>query len=605
MANKQWNDPKYLTAATTVISNIYSHEVSGDLLVGGDQWTGINPSYMSMVATELFKSVDGSKWSAVQTRCYQLLASSQHSTTGMWPNWCNTSGNPGGGVGDFQEIYGFDACRTPWRLGWAYAWYGHADAKARCTKIVDWFKTHTSDAPSSIGQKYNLDGSINSSAGGNTDNIPTYLGPLTIGGMVDSKFQSWVDKGYTRMRAFGGVDDNYYNECLELLSMLLLTGNMPNLTVVQPKSSATLTVNVNPPGAGTASASPAKGSYTIGEAVNLSTSSSNSSRYTFMGWTGDYVGSNPSASINVKYDMVVTANYKDNSAADLVDDCEDGNGLTLMGSEWFSYTDAADNGASTITPVTVRNTTLLTMTSGGYNSSNYAVKIQYTLNQGSFEYDPFVGIGFDMNREQTSVNISSATGISFAYKGTFKTGECALKIESDAVTELGASYSYTLEPSTGWKEVSLTWDEFLQPAWAEAVDLDLTRVPKIQWQIQGLTGASGEFWIDDIHLIGYDVPTKASPKSIVQNSPGNMLNCVQKGSDLTVNFSTKRSGMIRLSLYDLTGRLVITPYNDFRNAGTYSTHINTRENGLSNSGGYVLHMSTADGSLTRKLIINR
>src|SRR5690606_609120 len=127
-----------------------------------------------------------------------------------------------------------------------------------------------------------------------------------------------------------------------------------------------------------------------------------------------------------------------------------------------------------------------------------------------FEYDPFVGVGFEMSPDGEPVDISSATGISFFYKGNFGDADCALKIESKSVTELGADYCYDLPASTEWKEVNITWDKFLQPKWAEPAELDLKRVPKFQWQIQGKTGSTGSLWIDDVHLIGYPIDHSTS-----------------------------------------------------------------------------------------------
>ena len=608
MAHKQWDDSRYLNDAKDLISKIYSHEVSGNVLIGGDSWgyNTYNPSYMSMVATQLFQSVDdnGSRWSSVQNNCYQLLQRSQHSTTGMWPNWCNESGNPGGGVGNFPQIYGFDACRTPWRLGWAYAWYGHSDAKTLCSKIVTWFKNNTNNSPAAIGQQYNLDGSINTSAGGNNDNIPTYLGPLTVGGMVDPSFQSWVNNGYTRLRAFGSRNDNYYNECLELLSMLLLTGNMPDFTSVEPKQSASLTLKVNPPEAGTVS--PERGDYSTGEHVSISTQPSDPSKYTFIGWSGDYEGSNSNASVTVNYDMVITANYKDQSASDLVDDFEDGDDQTNMGCPWFTFTDSDVNGNSSIVPLSGKKDEPFEMTSGGYNS-DFALKVEYTLDRGSYNYAPFVGVGFEMSDEEPTVDISMSTGISFAYKGSFGSNDtCALKCESDAVTEDGASYSYTLEPSRDWKEISITWDEFLQPEWVtNAVELDLTCIPKIQWQIHGASGASGEFWIDDIHIIGYEVPVKeVSVQPFKPLTAYNTIDCSRKGSSIIINYPTEHQGKVNISLYSLAGKLVRNLFNGALENGNHQLHFDIRNFGLSNNM-YVLRMSDMSGTVSRRVILNR
>lgn len=607
MANKQWGDAKYLTDAKTLIGNVYTQEVKNNLLVGGNQWTALNPSYMSMVATQLFQSVDGSRWSTVQTNCYSLLQKSQNATTGMWPNWCQENGTPGGGVGDNPTLYGFDASRTPWRLGWAYVWYGHSQAKTLCNKVVGWFKQKTDDTPGKIGQIYNLDGTINTGAKGSEDNIPTFLGPLTIGGMVDAGFKTWVDKGYTRLRAFGGKDDNYYNECLELLSMLLLSGNMPDFTTVQPKSSATLKVTVTPSGAGTVTVSPQKNSYSINETVQISTTNSDASRYTFVGWDGDLTGTTTSASIKVYCDMNITAVYKDTKAQDLVDDCEDDNNLTNLNSEWFTYNDVLDNGKSTVTPKTERKKVLFKMTEGGYNNSKFAAKINFTLDKGTFEYDPFVGLGFEMSPDSgVAIDISKSTGISFYYKGSFGDALCALKIESKSVTELGADFAYELPASTSWKEVNVTWDKFLQPTWAEPVTLDLKQVPKFQWQIQGETGATGELWIDDVHLIGFpiDVKTGTGNSNLSKSDNKKMFTVSHSSGHINIRVGDALAGDVNVTLYDLCGKQIVNESMNIGNAGSASFSINCPGNQIV-TGSYIVMLKSGGKLFTYPLVIHK
>jgi endo-1,4-beta-D-glucanase Y len=611
MADKQWGG-SYKSAATTLISNIASKDVSGDNFKGGSNWTAYNPSYMSTVATQLFANLGGGSWATIQSNCYTLLGKAQNGTTGMWPNWCSLSGTPGGGTGSYQEIYGFDACRTPWRIGWAYVWYGsngHSQAKTLCSKVVSWFKTKTSDSPGLIGQKYNLDGTINTAAGGNTDNIPTYLGPLTVGGMVDAQFQSWVDKGYTRLRSFGEKDNNYYNECLELLSMLLLSGNMPDMTKVSPKTSATLTVKVDPPAAGTVTVTPQKSSYSINEQVSITVTNSDPSRYTFLNWSGDAEGTTTTASIKVFCDMVVTAVFKDSKANDLVDDCEDGDNKTFLNSYWFSYTDVKDTGKSIITPFPIDSTAVQqnVMTAGGKTAdSKMAMKITYTLDKGKFKYQPFVGVGFTLAPDRKSIDVTSSTGFRFSYKGTFgKTDTCCLKLECDAITEAGANYSYTLVPKTDWYEVNVYWADFLQPLWAtKPTPLDKAHVPKIQWQIQGNDKSKGELWLDDIHLIGYNIPTKTNPQPIAANRVNERLSCIQSGKNLVVDYGIKADSHIKLGLFDMNGRLVANLAQQFQNAGNYSMKINLHNRKFANNG-YLVSLSTREGTFSRPIMINR
>ncbi|MBN1575575.1 MAG: CIA30 family protein [Chitinispirillaceae bacterium] len=600
LAASQWGDERYLSGAKAIMSAMRQGDISNNVLDGGDNWNSINPSYMSTAATQLFQEVDaGGNWSTVQSGCYSHLKNNQNGSTGMWPNWTS------GGVGGCPGCYGFDAARTPWRLGWAYVWYGHADAKSCCTKIVDWFKSNTDDEPGKIGQIYNLNGSINTGAGGSSDNIPTFLGPLVVAGMVDSKFQSWVDKGYTRLRSFGGSNDKYYNECIELLTMLLLSGNMPDITKVQPKTIATLTVKVSPDSAGIVTVSPQKSSYTRGESVTITAASADTSRYAFIGWSGDYEGAAANATLNLFCDMSVTATFKDRLAQDCVDDCEDGNARTFLKTSWFTFNDSASGGKSTVTPLTTSKAGFK-MTEGGYNSE-YAAKISYKLDKGGFSGDPFVGIGFMMDQGSDPVDISKSTGIRFYYKGTFGDTTCGLKIECGKVTEAGANYSYYLKPNSSWKEVNITWDDFQQPKWAkQPVKLDLTVITKLQWQIQGKSGSTGELWLDEIHLIGFliEQPIATGPRATAEGGFMDRFGCRQAGGNLFVDYSCAQSGRVDFSLYDLTGRLVRHLMRDFRDAGDHAASFDITGAELSN-GNYIIRLKTAGGSSARRLAVNR
>jgi uncharacterized repeat protein (TIGR02543 family) len=69
----------------------------------------------------------------------------------------------------------------------------------------------------------------------------------------------------------------------------------------------TITVLINPAGAGTVTKNPNKTSYTAGEQVTL-TATANPG-YTFSSWSGDATGTNPSVTITVTKNMTVTANF--------------------------------------------------------------------------------------------------------------------------------------------------------------------------------------------------------------------------------------------------------------------------------------------------------
>jgi len=221
MAHKQWDNNQYLNDAKELIGRIWSSEVNqGDyLLKPGDAWDDKkNPSYISPAAFEMFKKVDTQHdWGKVTTNNYAMLKKCRNSQTGLVPDWCSSNGDP-------QGDYKYDAARTPWRMGWAYAWFGHAEAKDIAGKMAAWIKTETGGDPFEVSDGYKLDGTVLSPYCN-----PAFLGPFTTAGMVDAAHQAWVNAGYNELVVSFSGNDGYYNECLQVLTMLLLTGNMPNL----------------------------------------------------------------------------------------------------------------------------------------------------------------------------------------------------------------------------------------------------------------------------------------------------------------------------------------------------------------------------------------
>jgi len=234
-AYKQWGDEKYLTDAKALIAKIAEHEVNTNgFLKPGDSWDSEkNPSYFSTAALELFKKASDYNWDNVKKKSYELLKKSQNSTTGLVPNWCNEQGVASGGD---RGYYTYDATRTPWRIGWAYSWYGDVDAKDICTKMASWISTKTNNEPSAVVDGYKLDGSQEGEW-----NNPTFVGPFVCAGMVDAKHQAWVDAGYSFLDKLGA--DSYYQLSMKILTMLYLSGNMQNLwdytpiAVAQPYNS--------------------------------------------------------------------------------------------------------------------------------------------------------------------------------------------------------------------------------------------------------------------------------------------------------------------------------------------------------------------------------
>lgn len=244
-AYKQWGDEKYLNDAKTLISKIAAEEVNANgYLKPGDSWdTEKNISYFSTAALTLFKQVSDFDWDKVIANSYSLIKKAQNANTGLVPNWCSEQGTPSSSPYDNNRgNYTYDATRTPWRLAWAYSWYGHQEAKETCDKIASWISSKTGNDPDNVVDGYKLDGT----EVGDYNNA-TFVGPFGCAGMVDQKHQEWVDKCFNHLCTY--EEDVYYQASIRILTLLYLSGNMPdlwNITDVKQKCPVRLTHNKYP-----------------------------------------------------------------------------------------------------------------------------------------------------------------------------------------------------------------------------------------------------------------------------------------------------------------------------------------------------------------------
>jgi hypothetical protein len=499
-----------------------------------------NASYFVAAAIGLFNKLkwDNNDWASVLTANYALVKSAQNATTGLVPDWMQDNGQP-----DSRGVnYTYDATRVPWRMGLAYLWYGDASAKEIANKMNAWIKSSTAGDPALIMSGYQLSG-----AKIQNFNLPAYLGPFACGAMVDAAHQAWLDAGYKKLASFID-DDNYYNQSLKLISLLTLTGNMIDFSSATPKTSFTITAGASPANAGTVKLTPAKAAYALNEQVTLEAVSTGQNK--FASWGGDVTGATATKTITVASDMNVTA-YFNGGNADLIDDCEDGDHLTRLGTKWFTYDDVLNKGASMVTPKTT-TTALFTMSAGGANGSAKAAKITYTLDKGSNPYNPFVGFGFPLNPagDSTPVDISASSGLTFYFKGA----TCDVRVETLNITDFGFFF-HRLPAAADWTLVPLKWSDFAQATWAKPSTMDLTKATKIAWQTtdKDVTGDKGEISVDDIHLTGWTVPVVTGIKTARPD-----VSAAKRGRSLFVRLD-RNGHPVPGSLYNAAGRSIAAP----------------------------------------------
>ncbi|MBO7104839.1 MAG: glycoside hydrolase [Fibrobacter sp.] len=247
MASKQWDNASYLDDAKKIIGWMSTNDINGTKIKPGSQWNdAFNPSYATLANFRVFAAVGGSgDWNGVATWGANEIKACQNQSTGLVPDWCTWDGHqPTKTSASVQqsEAAGFfdDAARTPWRTAWDYYWFGTASSKSFNATITKWLYTEANVA-SEINSGYYVDGRAEKSTKRNFASS-TFSGGLGFAAASDETEagQKYLGTVYSYLasktacaRAQNcGEGDNpgekYYPSTLNLLYLLLMTGNMPN-----------------------------------------------------------------------------------------------------------------------------------------------------------------------------------------------------------------------------------------------------------------------------------------------------------------------------------------------------------------------------------------
>ncbi|HSQ40680.1 MAG TPA: glycosyl hydrolase family 8 [Fibrobacteraceae bacterium] len=525
MAYYQFGNSSYLTAAKTLIASIRSYELDGsNLLKPGDQWDDRkNPSYVSPAAFDLFASVESSyssTWSSVKSANYSLLSSNQNSSTGLWTDWCTTSGTPTytNSTYNTSYVFYFDAVRTPWRLAWAYLWYGHSQASSMNDDMGDWMKDNITATMIKSGYNWSTG-----------EYLGSYKTSAFFGGMLsavatsaDADNQTYLDKGWATMMKLGiSTTEKYFSATLQVLTGLMLAGFFPNLSLDNPGTQMDVTVS----------------SSVISSSSNVSSSSAQSSS-----------------------SMGSSAEEESSSVSD------DGSvsGFTY----WTTYVDDYDMGSSvdpepeespitTVSGVTAAQATMVK----GPNVSPY----------------PYVGLMLQFNADGLSEDLSDVTSIEITYRAT---GAIRMSLTQVGLTGDGAEYGDTLVESSSWKTVTYQISDLSQPSWADAQgltrDINMAKTTGVKWELthgsnDESSTVSGSIAISSIVFNGW-VPILPS-----SNGASGLSMSVSGGS---LSFTVPRDGVGRIDVFDLLGHRVRTLVSGVMCTGTYTVALGLSTHGV-------------------------
>lgn len=121
--------------------------------------------------------------------------------------------------------YNYNAGRDPWRIGADAILHGDATSAAQAAKIARWARETTNGKPRAFKSGYYLNGNPLP----NSDYFSTFfVAPLGVAAMCDPSLQGWLNDIYAAV--IETTDEDYYEESVALLCLLLITGNFKDPT---------------------------------------------------------------------------------------------------------------------------------------------------------------------------------------------------------------------------------------------------------------------------------------------------------------------------------------------------------------------------------------
>jgi len=537
MAHKQWGSTgtiNYAAEAENLLSAIYDKEVDGsNLLKPGDVWNDVkNPCYFETAALQLFNIAQTSigftntrNWASVYSASNTFLSTkAQNTTTGLFPDWCSTSGTA---VNNYGYDYSWDACRTPWRVAWDYVWWGSAEASTMSGRTSGWLKSNNISASSSA-TGYSVTG---------TPLVTSYQSPCFVGGLAASfmtnsanstNLQTWYDQNLSLSPGAAAGKIAYYGKTLQILYALTMSGNTPNFygttsTTAPTLSSAAssvdglkITLNFTKAMSSLGIAN-YKSQFQVkvnGTAITLSTLKATSVTTIFdltlgkalvygdvvtISYTGTSIQDADGNLLATFSNTNVTNNVSGGTT--IIADCEDAN-MTKLSTPWYSYADKT----STISPVS-SIATPFKMTLGGANNTDSAAIVTGNLAKPEKPDFESAGIGFTFKDPQADYDLTGATGFSFWHKGEAVNFSVML---STVTPDKGYDYSYAVPAHTVWTLVQVKFTDagFAQPGWmstsapTELKKWDPSKITKIQWQVKDGVARSYTFGIDEVQVDG-------------------------------------------------------------------------------------------------------
>lgn len=206
--------------------------------------------------------------------------------------------------------------------------------------------------------------------------------------------------------------------------------------------------------------------------------------------------------------------------SELLDDCEDANGVNNWGGFWYTYNDSADSGTSYIVPIPGAGFTMYGPAQGAA-ATQYAARVTGYVTE-AYSYG-FVGLGTGTNINSgtgTGININTALGLRFWAKGNDAYYNLQL-VPGTTTVDGGNHYKKAFFASSTWTQYQIFFSDMTQEVgWGTAVPLASVKsnLASFHWQTIGQPWASIELIIDQVEvfpLMAWTRTPTASPTRTV------------------------------------------------------------------------------------------
>lgn len=257
LAARQWGCSgriDYCREARAVINGIMESEIGPEsrLPVLGDwvdpagetynQWTPRPSDLMPGHFRAFFRATGDARWNEVAAASLAAVAALQTAhapVTGLLPDFAVSArasvaslepAQPGFLEGPNDGHYSYNAGRTPWRLATDALLNDSVESTAAVRTISSWIRTSTAENPYGIRAGYTLDGRPLGSYF-----TTFFVAPFGTAAMVDGDAQQWLNDVYDSVRT---RYEGYYEDSVTLLSLLVMTGNFWDPTLMSPQAAA-------------------------------------------------------------------------------------------------------------------------------------------------------------------------------------------------------------------------------------------------------------------------------------------------------------------------------------------------------------------------------